>query len=76
MDKIDERFWYSVVALIATVELAAVRKKRRQGTISYAARKALRCQTPGGRVALYGGWALLTAWLLPHLCSDIETSSS
>lgn len=75
LDRLDERFWYSVAAMIAIVEYDAVKKKRRRGTISYAARKAGRFTTKPGRFLLYAGWACLTAWLLPHLCDDIEAVS-
>lgn len=75
MDKLDHRFWYSAAALLTAVELDAIRHNRKNGTLSYATRKALRCQTRPGRIFLYAGWALLTAWLLPHLSSDIEAAS-
>lgn len=74
MNKLDERFWYGVAAVLAYVEMDAVRNKRENGTLSYAARKAGRCNTRPGRIAVCAGWGALTVWLLPHLCRAAETS--
>lgn len=58
--------WWGAVALLALIDVLADRRHRHE-TLSCAIRHTLHTDTRRGRVALFAGWAGLTAWFLPHL---------
>jgi hypothetical protein len=75
LDRLDERFWYAWMWVGAVREWEAVKNKRKRATATYACKKVGRFETKPGRFLLYAGWAILTAWLLPHFSEDIEAVS-
>lgn len=71
MSKLDQRFWYGLIALATVVELDAVRAKRQDGTLSHAMRLALHTQTRTGRILTRCAVVATASWLLPHLCQQV-----
>ena len=66
--------WASLLGSLAVLDLLCDRRHD-ETTLSAVTRRAYRTHTLGGRVAFVGSWALLTAWLVPHICRAVHASS-
>lgn len=59
--------WLGAIGSLAVADL--VLNARHDGsTLSEAARHVYRTDTPVGRAAFVASWAVLSGWLIPHIC--------
>jgi hypothetical protein len=73
--EMDERFWYALLAIGTYVEVDALKNRRSNGTLSYATRKAMRCQTVAGKATFTVLWCTLSAWLIPHIVRTVDAAA-
>lgn len=59
--------WGSILGALSVFDLWCARNATQGDSLSECARLVYRTHTRAGRVALGASWAILTAWLLPHL---------
>lgn len=62
--------WAMLVGAGVALETWALRTGHDRATLSHALRCWLRTKHPVGKTLTYAGWALLTAWLIPHLLAE------
>jgi hypothetical protein len=56
-------------ALLGTLGLNYARHRRGRSTLCSVTRRHVPVHEPEGRLVVVAAWAVLTGWLLPHLCA-------
>lgn len=62
-------FWAVVLTVVAAVETHGIAHAQ-PTTLSHATRATFHTEHPLGRAAFAVAWAALSAWLLPHICTE------
>lgn len=66
--------WGGALGALGLFDLWCAKNATVGDSLSECTRAALRTHTRAGQVAFIGGWAALTAWLVPHICRAIDNT--
>jgi len=67
--------WAAGIGSLIVLDVALDRRHD-SSTLSEVTRALYRTDTTAGRVAFVASWAVLSAWLCPHICKRVEGSLS
>lgn len=70
------RRWLTVGAGLVALDYWCAVNGTEGDSLSECTRAALRTHTRAGQVAFVTGWAVLSGWLVPHICRSIKEASS
>lgn len=68
-------FWVTTLAGLGVFDLWLAKNATDGDSLSEVTRELFRTETPAGRATLVGAWAMLTAWLIPHLLHRATTTT-
>lgn len=65
-------FWVGALGALGLFDFWCAKNATNGDSLSEVARATFRTDHPIGRAAFVGGWAALSAWLIPHICRTIK----
>lgn len=68
-------FWLGTLGALAAYDYWCAKNATIGDSLSEVARATFRTDHPLGRAAFIGAWAVLTAWLLPHICRVVRDAT-
>lgn len=70
-----ELVWGGTLGALVAFDLWCAKNDTEGDSLSECTRTLLRTHTRIGQALFIGGWAALTAWLVPHICRSIADVS-
>lgn len=64
--------WAAALGGLSLFDLWCARNATTGDSLSECTRATLRTHTPAGRAAFIAAWAVLSGWLVPHICRAVR----